>query len=165
MYRTTPTKISCIVISLLSIVMTLLTINNILLSKSIGLHSYCSLLERLLYPFIHANILHLVVNLYIFNLCFYKCNMSVRQMALSFLIALFAPSSLINVVGLSGVCFALFGILFAHIKKGKRKTYLTQVFVTILIGLVVPHLAWSVHLFCFIIGMVLGLIFKRFLQQ
>lgn len=165
MYRTTQTKISCIVVTLLSIIATLLASYNIFLSKDFGLHSNCSLLERSLYPFIHANILHVIVNIYIFNLCFYKCNMSVRQMVLSFVIGFFAPASLSNVVGLSGVCFALFGILFAHIKKGKRVTYLAQVFITILVGLIVPHIAWSVHLFCFAFGLFSGLIFKNFLQQ
>ena len=165
MYRTTPTKISCFVISAISVLTTLLATHNFLLNKHIGLHSGCSLFERLLYPFIHANILHLVVNLYIFNLCFYRCNMSIRQMAMSFLIAYIVPASLTNVVGLSGVCFALFGILFAHIKKGNRVTYLVQVFVTILIALIVPHIAWQIHLFCFVIGLILGVIFKKFLQQ
>lgn len=91
--------------------------------------------------------------------------MSIRQMAMSFLIAYIVPASLTNVVGLSGVCFALFGILFAHIKKGNRVTYLAQVFVTILIALIVPHIAWQIHLFCFVIGLILGVIFKSFLQQ
>lgn len=165
MYRTTPTKISCFVISAISILTTLLATHNFLLNKNIGLHSGCSLFERLLYPFIHANILHLVVNLYIFNLCFFRCNMSIRQMAISFLIAFVVPTSMTNVVGLSGVCFALFGILFAHIKKGNRVTYLAQVFVTILVALIVPHIAWQTHLFCFVIGLILGVIFKKYLQQ
>lgn len=165
MYRTIQTKISCIAISLFATITTILALYGIVIDQSIGLHTNCVWYDRLLYPFAHANMLHLLVNLYIFNICFLKCNMSVRQMVASFLIALIAPASATNVVGLSGVCFALFGILFAHIKKDKRVTYLLQVAISLLIGCIVPHLAWTVHLFCFVIGLVVGLIFKKCLQQ
>lgn len=161
MYRNRRTKIVCWAISIASIIAYIL---RVMAHMEYALYSNCTILERLIYPISHANWLHLGVNLYMFNLCFYKCNMSLRQMACAFLVAWIAPATSIHVVGLSSVCYALFGILFAHI-KGKRSMYLTQVLITIIVGMLVPRFSWQIHSFCFLVGLAIGFPLKKILQQ
>lgn len=123
-----------------------------------GLKEGCTLSARLTYSFLHANALHLIANAWCLLSLVFQYNMSNRQIVYAFLIAVFCPVDLfrwtIPTVGLSAMCFALFGIMSFNVKK---KIYYNSCIVSfIIIGLFVPNVNAWIHLYSYVAGLIVG---------
>ncbi len=111
--------------------------------------------HRIVYMFCHANMLHLGMNLWALLYLVFLFGADIWMFLAALLAAATVPSVLIGgepVVGLSGVVFFLLGGI-ADIVRSKRK-YLLSNLGFIAMGLVLPHIAWGVHLWCFVCGLV-----------
>ncbi|MCF0202155.1 MAG: hypothetical protein HUK08_02205 [Bacteroidaceae bacterium] len=122
----------------------------------LALFDGCPLVNRLLYHHFHANLLHLLLNMW----CFLSCVLFVRvragHIALAFLIASATPplyTGATPIIGLSGVCYALLGIISRYAVN--KKQYHFSVLLTILcpallswLG-VIGGLANGVHLWSY----------------
>lgn len=114
-----------------------------------------SLRHRAAYMFCHANLLHLAMNLWALLYLVFLFPVDLWMLLTAALSAAAVPDALIGsepVVGMSGAVFFLLGGI-ADTVKGKRR-YLLSNLGFILLGTVLPHIAWGVHLWCFICGLI-----------
>ncbi len=63
------------------------------------------------------------------------------------------------VVGFSGICFALMGIVFY--KVARKRYYLAWIIPVIAVGFFIPRMAATVHLYCFLVGFTIALVYSR----
>ena len=123
-----------------------------------GMYAGCSLVDRMSYPFLHANILHAITNAWCLLVLVFHYNVSWRAMLVAYIIAVAVPNFLLttqHVVGFSGVCFALMGSISFRVK---RKLYWQAWMAAfMLLGFVFPHAvaAW-VHLYCYVTAVVIA---------
>lgn len=126
----------------------------------------CSITGRLCYHFFHANVLHAFCNIWcLLALAFYY-DIEDWELLLAFIIASTIPVdcelSIVHcafdkpIVGLSGVCFALMGIVFY--KVARKRYYLSWVIPIVAVGFIMPGMAAGVHLYCFTVAIALSLI-------
>jgi membrane associated rhomboid family serine protease len=130
-----------------------------------------SLLPHLLYPLGHANLWHLVGNLFILWLLRGETLRLWQDYAIavacSFLPVIpglwdfFSTGEPLSTVGFSGVLFAELGIRWGAWCRQQQsaKAYLTfceRLMPFVLVGFLIPHINWSIHLYCVIAGLVYG---------
>lgn len=114
---------------------------------------------RLTYSFAHVNPLHAIVNCWCMLSLAFSCNVSAKQFLAAIVIAASFPTPLLQhktVMGLSGVCFAIFGMIMW---KAKRKTiFLLWAVAMIAFGFLFSACAATLHAYCFLCGLALGFI-------
>lgn len=132
----------------------------------VGYSSNGTILEHLLWPLCHANIWHLIGNLYV--LWCLKGDLHIKvAFVISFLCSWLpvlpglwdlTSDEPITTVGISGVLCAIIGIKWgAYCCGGKRYwTFVKNVMPFILIGVFVPHINWCIHLYCVVVGFLYG---------
>lgn len=123
-------------------------------SSDDGLHYDCSILDRAIYPFIHANVFHMIINGWCMLSIVFTFSPSWKRMLTAYLIAISYPAAFIGretVVGLSGVCFALMGLNAYKVKR--KKIFYTWTSACIALGFLFPNVAAGVHVFCFLVGL------------
>lgn len=122
--------------------------------SSIGLHDGCSLVDRLLYPFIHANIFHALLNLLVLWQCL-KTFPRWNSLIAFYIIAISYPLPSENpIVGLSGLLYAYMGYIEPAVKDKMR--YNLFIIIYILIGLILPNMAVGIHIYCYAVGLLWG---------
>ena len=128
-------------------------------ATTFGLHAGCSIKERLLYPFLHANLLHAALNIYVLLSAVFLYDVSPRQLFISYLIALSFPitqlstlnSQLSTTVGLSGINYALMALIIPLVKQ--PRPYIITVFAYIFVGFLFPNCNNLLHLYCFLLAL------------
>lgn len=78
---------------------------------------------------------------------------------MAYLISAVAPSFILTdvpTIGLSGVCFALLGMLV--FKVGRRRHYLLCLAPYLVLGFLIPSINGAVHLHAFVAGALVGLL-------
>jgi membrane associated rhomboid family serine protease len=126
------------------------------------LHRGCDITARLCYHFFHANVFHAICNIWcLLALAFYY-DIEDWELLLAFIIAATVPSVAMAsqpIVGASGVCFALMGIVF-H-KVARKKYYLSWIIPIVAIGFIIPGMAATLHLYCFAVGIAVALVYSK----
>lgn len=127
--------------------------------------------EHLLWPLSHANIWHLAGNLWVLWWLkdrLYPLESYVMAVVCSFLPVMpglwdiFSQAEPVSTVGFSGVLCASIGIrwgIWAKSCLDRDVAYVTftkRVFPFVVVGYFIPHVNWSIHLFCLIAGLAYG---------
>lgn len=149
-----------------SLVLTIVSVVLVLVSPDIARHGIgegSTLLQRLSYPFFHANLLHAGLNCWVLlSLCFNR-TVPGWMIPTAYLVSVTYPAGLFAslarhgvAVGLSGMIFAMVGMLTLTLRKPLPAIAYTMAFV--LIGAVLPNIAWTLHLYCYAAGLMVGYI-------
>lgn len=156
-----------------SLVLTLITLCLLMCPIDIqhwGISRGCGLWQRLAYPFLHASLLHCALNCWcLLSIVFFR-RIPLWQLIAAYLIAITYPIdtlsawlncqlSIINsqsTVGLSGVCFALLGI----ISLASIRCWLNIIAIGtfICVGFLLPNINASLHLYCYLAGLLVSLL-------
>ena len=123
-----------------------------------------ALLCRLAYPFIHAHPLHAAVNGWVLLQLAFRTPLTLRRLLLAFVVAWSCPAFVAawptanpsSVVGLSGVLYALFGMLMPRVAN--RLRYNAIVALWLAAGLCTTSVAVGLHLYCYLLGILLGIL-------
>lgn len=122
-----------------------------------GVSVGCSLLSRFSYPLFHVNLLHAFCNAWCLISLVFLYDLPWWKIALAYIIAVSIPVWFLPaapVVGMSGVCFALMGLCLPIVQ---RKLYFSAwVALFLALGIILPGVAWTVHLYCYVIGVLVG---------
>ena len=127
--------------------------------NAVGACPHCSLLQRFGYSFFHASVLHAVVNVWCFISILFLYNISWWRVAVAYLIAVFAPDTVLSTtptVGLSAVCFALLGSIAFLVKR--KLYYNVCMAVYIALGFLFPLVNGWLHLYSYLAGLLVGFI-------
>ena len=149
------TKTTALVLTVWSIVQSIF----ITLPIGVGLYRHAPLVARLAYPFFHAGAVHALLNSWCLLSIVFMFNISMRKLLTAYIIAISVPGVLLSaipVVGMSGVCFALMGMLSMAVER--RLYWQCYLWSLILFGLIFPNMAVSVHAYCFALGTVISLL-------
>lgn len=148
MLREKETKILALILSVLMLILFFAVTDKAQYGLSVERHGIAN---RLCYPFLHANLLHLGLNLWCFLSCVFLLNATMRHMILAFFSAMTMPAtSVLPTIGLSGVCYSLLGMLMWYVPN--KRTYnvcmvLSMLVPIIFMGGVVNNFA---HVYCYI---------------
>lgn len=151
-------KISALIVAILVFILAIQCTQDWL---AVGIYSGCGLSCRLLYPFYHANLLHAILNAWCLLSIVFIYDTSIWRLTLAYIIAVTIPSlflSVIPTVGLSGVVFALFGSISFEV--GRKLYYQLWMLVYLATGFLFPNTNAWVHLYCYIVGLLVALLNK-----
>lgn len=155
MVQRTEEKVSVLVLTVLFVALSLFP--NV--RETLGLYAGCPWYGRLGYPFAHANILHAMVNSWCLLSFAFAYDISWKQLLAAYIIAISFPNSLLDaipVVGASGVCFALIGIVAL---RSKRRVFFQFWVLSILaVGFLFPSCAAWLHVYCYLLGLLIGML-------
>lgn len=125
-------------------------------------------MPHLFYMFIHANIWHLLGNLFVLWILRGRLYL-LPSMAIAFLASYIPCFSIYGdvgmTIGLSGVLFAIVGIKWGNYCKMNIKSidryeigwkFLTRVVPFALVGILIPHINWCLHSCCLLAGFIYG---------
>ena len=148
-----------------------------------------ALLCRLAYPFIHAHPLHAAVNGWVLLQLAFRTPLTLRRLLLAFVVAWSCPAFIAvwptagtdlfvgtsamvdlsamtaltvapsSVVGLSGVLYALFGMLMPRVAN--RLRYNAIVALWLVAGLCATSVAVGLHLYCYLLGILLSILLSH----
>lgn len=124
-------------------------------SRLEGFSAHSGLLPHFTYSFLHANVWHMAANLFVLWGVRQRMNVAVGYaiaVAASWL-PMWADKP---TVGMSGMLFAMFGIMWG--KTGRWKEYLKAGMPVILIMMLIPNVNGLLHLYCYILGFVFSFI-------
>jgi membrane associated rhomboid family serine protease len=134
--------------------------------KTYSIQESSSLSARLLYSFIHVNILHAFMNLSTLLILWYYYYPKAWMVITSYLIAISYPAALFHTaptVGLSGFCYAFMALLSIQVLR--KKYWHRIICCLILLSFCIPHFNGYIHLYCYLMGMcvveILHLLKKR----
>lgn len=154
-------KITVIVVSLFTVILSLWHVDN---WESVGIYSGCTIKNRVIYPFFHANILHAMLNAWCFMSLIFIYDISIWRMIAAYIIAMTIPVGILGkmlpfdspTVGLSGIVFFLFGSISFEVL---RKWYFQAWMAFYLgIGFLFPNTNAWLHLYCYMCGLACGLL-------
>ena len=129
-------------------------------------------LSHYTYLLCHANIWHLAGNLFVLWLM--KGNLHLPSSLLIAVFCSFLPAvgSIFDgfllgdgTMGFSGVLFAMAGVKWGkyiwrqtdkQLQHAATKKFMIQVLPFALVGVVIPHISWCIHLYCLLMGFVYG---------
>lgn len=151
-------KISALVISILVFCLALQHVDN---WEAVGIYSGCGLTCRVLYTFYHANLLHTLLNAWCLLSVVFIYDTSVWQLLIAYIIACTIPAiclSDVPTVGLSGVVFALFGSISFEVER--KAYYQLWMLAYLVVGFLFPNTNAWVHLYCYIVGLLVALLNK-----
>lgn len=157
-------KIATLLTTGIVMYLTLQDINN---WQNVGIYSGCSLQNRFLYSFFHANILHAVLNAWCLISIVFIYDITIWRMLLAFLVAASIPIDSMGTiipglgvptVGLSGVVFFLFGSISFEVLR--KWYYQLWMMFYILIGFIFPSTNAWLHLYCYASGLFFALLNK-----
>lgn len=131
----------------------------------LALEPHCSVLARMGYHFFHANFFHALCNVWCLLAIAFYYNIEDWELLLAYIIACTVPSVAMPsqpIVGASGICFALMGIILY--KVARKRFYLSWVIPVVAVGFVLPGIAAGVHLYCFLVGTTIALVYSMVRQ-
>ena len=123
--------------------------------------------NRIMYAFIHTNIVHLAANMLSFYFLHKTSLMLVARKVLNIAILITIPlvtlgtAGVLPTIGLSGVCFFLFGILFS----ANPKALLYYVVLSIAVHIAYFLLGYNVNILVHIAGFSYGFFFYRMCRK
>lgn len=126
---------------------------------TVGIHIHCGIVQRLVYSFFHASIVHTLLNVWCLLSVVFIYNVRLSHLALAFLIAVLTPSCVLSdtpTVGLSALCFALLGLIIPQVKD--KIYYNTTIAAMIAVGFFFPGINGAIHLYSYVAGLLVGLI-------
>ena len=124
---------------------------SLLHNTGMGFRADDNLIPHLTYSFQHANLFHMLANLFV--LWGIRQRMNVTSGYLIAVAASYLPMFTDkSTVGLSGLLFAMFGIMWGE--RGDVKGFLKAGMPVILIMMVLPGINGLLHLYCYLIGFV-----------
>lgn len=113
--------------------------------------------NRFLYHFFHASFLHFALNAWCLLSVAFTFEITVADLVIGFIGASIVPVTWATpTIGLSGVCFALLGRFSYCVQK--RLTYHFYMTACIAAGLLVPGVNGVIHLYCYAVGLLYGLL-------
>lgn len=137
-------------------------------ASSVGISAYhASMFQRIVYPFFHAGIIHALMNVWVFLCIVFYYNTPLWKILAAYIIAVTFPITTLYsmfgveylsdyTVGLSGVCFALAGSISFNVQ---RKLYWQFCMAaTIGFGFFFPCVNAVLHLYCYIVGLLIGIL-------
>lgn len=127
--------------------------------SAVGVFRGASLLSRLGYSFFHVSILHASLNAWCFLSIIFIYEVSWRRLLMAYLIAVCVPEfilspSLYPTVGLSAVCFALFGLIAFSVSRKLYYHFCMTLY--ILLGFLLPFVNGWIHLYSYLAGLFVG---------
>lgn len=126
---------------------------------TVGIYSGCPLPGRMLYPFFHANWLHVCLNVWCLWSIVFLYDIRAGRLLAAYLVATTFPAGLFckwnePTVGLSGVIFFLFGRLsFEVLRKWYWQAWMSGY---LLLGFCFPNTNAWLHLYCYVIGLLIA---------
>ena len=114
--------------------------------------------QHLTFHHIHASVFHLLCNLWAFLWIVFYLNPSAARLVLAFVLASTFPSELVGdlpIMGLSGIIYCLLGLSIQPTLRGIIR-YNGIILLVILGGLLVPSVSVSIHLYCYLMGLVVA---------
>lgn len=143
---------------------------------NVGISKDTSVIARFAYSFFHASVVHALLNCWCLLSVVFIYNIPLSYIAIAYIIAVTYPvgtlcallgngAAPVPTVGLSAVCFALFGMVAF---KVKRKLYFhTWVLSFIAVGFILPYLCSLcglsvatpdniLHIYCYVAGLIVG---------
>ena len=122
----------------------------------------CGITGRLCYHFFHANLFHAFINVWCLLAIAFYYDLEDWEFFLAWIIAATIPNCALcikhcafPIVGFSGICFALMGIILY--KVARKRYYLSWIIPFIVMGFFLPGIAATVHLYCFVVGLIVSL--------
>lgn len=121
----------------------------------VGLSSDAPCYTALTYSFFHVSFLHAALNAWCLLSLVFGYGVSLNKMLIAYIIAILCPAtSDIPTVGLSGVCFALIGM----VSVGRNYIFLLFVAAILALGFFFPQSNGWLHLLCYLAGLIVGLL-------
>lgn len=161
MVREKKTKAAFLVISLIAIALSVADIFLPIPLQSVGIGSGSSFPNSFIYHFFHANIFHAILNVWCLLTIAFIYDAKAWQLILGYVIASLIPGYLCcttvtaqPTIGLSGICFTLMGLIIPNVKR--KLYYNICVFTFIAIGFFFPYVNASLHLRCYVVGLLVG---------
>lgn len=124
---------------------------------------HCSIPSRILYPFFHVSFFHALTNIWcLLSLVFHR-NVRLKDIIISYLIAISFPVNTLTPIfpilhrptlGLSGLCFALFGIYALRVSSIIR--YQIYIISFLAITSLFPQLNTIIHVYCYTVGLLIA---------
>jgi membrane associated rhomboid family serine protease len=126
---------------------------------SMGVTSTPTIATRLVYPFLHANIFHALINCWCWYTIVKMYDTSWMRMLIAYIGAVCVPTFALSTtptIGLSAFCFILLGATTFDVA---RKWYYTHwMLFYILVGFLIPNINGMIHLYGYIFGLLIGLL-------
>jgi membrane associated rhomboid family serine protease len=156
------TKTIALLLSVLFIAQTALGIT----LPGIGLCRVATLLHRFAYPWLHNGIIHAACNAWcLLSIVFYY-GLTLQRLCLAVLIAVTVPPFLLTAapaIGFSGVLYAVLGLMAFDVRR--RIYWQTYIWISILLGLLLPHMAVGIHAYCFAVGTAIAALNHPFIHR
>lgn len=146
---------------LISVAVVFLSLQDITDWSLVGIYDGCGLCSRLLYPFFHAGIIHALLNVWCMVSVVFIYDVSLSRLIFGYITALSIPTcclSVVPTVGLSGLVFVLFGSISFEV--GRKLYYQLWMTTYLVIGFLFPNTNACVHLYCYIVGLLVALLNK-----
>lgn len=133
--------------------------------RSVGIYAGCSAVGRLVYPVWHVGIIHAALNAWCLLVVVFRYEVRWPRLLAAYAVAVSFPAGLLSAVdpalhnpsvGLSGVLYALFGMLAFDVAR--RWYWQKWMAAYLLIGLLMPHVSGLLHLYCYACGLLLSLL-------
>lgn len=135
-----------------------------------GICAGAGLGQRVVYHFFHSSIVHALLNAWCLLSVVFVFDVSLSLFITAFLAASLFPvdtlyhlmplSSLeMPTVGLSGVCYALMGMMAFRVQR--KLYYQAWLAFYIALGFIFPNTNGWIHLYCYTVGMLIGFLNKR----
>lgn len=148
MLRDKKTKIFALVLALVTNLLLLANVDY----SCVGIYHGCPLANRLTYHFFHAGIVHCLVNVWCFLSCVFLARVSFPMLIWAFVVATCAPAlGEAPTIGLSGVCYALLGIIMFQSSDKRRYNILISMS-WLFTALLIPNAANGVHMYCYVVA-------------
>lgn len=126
--------------------------------KGGGFTGESDVVPRLIYSFLHVNVWHLLCNLAVLWTVRNRIDITAAY-GIAFVVSFFPMSVSCPTSGMSGLLFAMFGIMWG--KTGHTKAALRTGIPTIILTFLLPQVNGLLHLYCYIVGILYGLLWRR----
>lgn len=125
--------------------------------QSVGIFTDADILQRLTYSFFHASLLHALINIWCLLAIVFIYDVSSIKLLVAYLIAVVAPGCVLHnipTVGLSAVCFALFGSIAFQVRR--KLYYNACIIFYIALGFLFPLVNGWLHFYSYVAGLLVG---------
>lgn len=140
-----------VIFAILSAILIALFIINFLLGIFGGYTKESPFYHHIIYPFFHANIFHLLVNIYALYYACYAPKRLIPSLAIAIIVS-FITFAHYPTMGISGALYAYVGLSGLIFKVKKPTPPIIILCTWLLIGLILPKLNGLLHILCFICG-------------
>lgn len=124
----------------------------------VGLSVTSPAMTRLSYPFFHASIFHVLMNVWCLLAAVFAFRVSAIKLMLAFAVAFLAPAFVLSelpTVGLSAVCFALLG--YGALRVQRKLFYSFTLLSYIAVGSLLTGVNAWIHLYAYAAGILIDL--------